>query len=302
MSQRNWLPQLAFIGWLAACLLAALHFPHFVAHVFPVYDLERDEQACRGQYQQNAPKANAGDADAVQKELPSSQQQAADAHKAAHEYCIQRRAAKAAERQADYSWWSNIVVLTTLVATFAAVVAAFNAASAARQTVGTMQDTAKRELRARLAALPAGINVLVGEHDAMGHVDLRNVGKIPARRVVLWMDIRFSDSRDKDFEPKKLEELERPMRVIQPDTAMRQGTGVVAIGDIVSGQKGRYVYVWGVAYYDDGYGCERFTRFCHRYAVAAHNRNEDWTKPADEPKSLVASSEARFHTEGNDAD
>ena len=33
--------------------------------------------------------------------------------------------------------------------------------------------------------------------------------------------------------------------------------------------KNRYLFVWGLVRYDDGFGYRRFNRFCHRYNLAA---------------------------------
>ena len=64
---------------------------------------------------------------------------------------------------------------------------------------------------------------------------------------------------------------------------------------------GKYVFVWGIAHYDDGYGCRRFTRFCHRYAAASHNREVIHRRLVPKTVTIIDADKARYHTEGNDA-
>src|SRR3546814_6825651 len=50
-----------------------------------------------------------------------------------------------------------------------------------------------------------------------------------------------------------------------------------------------FIFVWGIVYYDDGFGGRRFTRFCHRYPGAC--RSEEHTS---ELQSLMRISYAVF--------
>jgi len=54
--------------------------------------------------------------------------------------------------------------------------------------------------------------------------------------------------------------------------------------------RNRFLYVWGLVKYEDGFGKKRFTRFCHRYNVAA------------ETDMRISAIDARHHEHGNDAD
>ena len=74
----------------------------------------------------------------------------------------------------------------TLVFTGWAAKAAVRAAKAAEDSAGTadktlnsIEETSKLELRARISVLAGGVNQLIGEDHGMGHVALRNVGKLP---------------------------------------------------------------------------------------------------------------------------
>jgi hypothetical protein len=55
-----------------------------------------------------------------------------------------------------------------------------------------------------------------------------------------------------------------------------------------------FTYVWGEVTYTDGFGIERFTKFCHRYnhqAIVSHREGGAWVPPED----------ARYHDYGNEA-
>jgi hypothetical protein len=283
-------------GWVVALALALVLSVDLIAYLVVPQNFDADEKRCRSDYQQ---------ADAQRKAAPGNSQPApkatddADPDKHAREYCVQRRGAIAAERQADFARGGLYLGFATLFAAVAAALGALLAARRARQTVETMQDTAKRELRARLSALPGGINQLIGESNGMGHVTLRNVGKLPARNVSLWVDMMLSDLRETQFPIP--DDTERPARVVQVETEMRQGSvTTMHLFDLRTTR--RYIFVWGVAYYDDGYGSRRFTRFCHRYAVQAHNSDLDWEAQATRTRSLIDADKARYHPNGNDAD
>ena len=57
------------------------------------------------------------------------------------------------------------------------------ATGAAEATNKIVARSAALELRAYLSVIPAGVNELIGSQQAMGHVDVKNVGKLPARNV-----------------------------------------------------------------------------------------------------------------------
>jgi hypothetical protein len=122
--------------------MAAPNFAHLVANVFPAYDVDLDEQACRRNYKQRTAKPNTGGSAAEKKEPPSNQQQDADPNQAAHEYCVQRRAAKAAERQAHYALWGVGLTIPALVGLFCTLICTARAATSAARSA----DVAERAL------------------------------------------------------------------------------------------------------------------------------------------------------------
>jgi hypothetical protein len=140
----------------------------------------------------------------------------------------------------------------------------------------------------------------------MGHVYVKNVGKLPAREVVVQVRMKVGDrvvalsEREDDF-PLPSDTMVTD-RAVLPGTEMRQGAAesdLVAVADLLP-QTDRYVYVWGVVYYNDMYQ-RRFTRFRHRYPIASHASREDWGEPAREARTIIAVDKARFDPFGNSA-
>ena len=109
-------------------------------------------------------------------------------------------------------------------------------------------------------------------------------------------------SGDRNVElPPVDKDTETVARAIQPGTEVRQGSvEKLPVTDLCN--PGKYAFVWGITYYDDGYGSRRFTRFCHRYSTASYNRGTNWNLISSVTRSIIDSDKARYHTKGNDAD
>jgi hypothetical protein len=227
--------------------------------------------------------------------------------------CQQWRMAAAAETQLWMNGAGLILLIGTLAFTARAARAARDAANAAKEAADAanssaisdreanelIRTNAQLELRAYLSAVPAGVNQLIGVAAGIGHVDVRNVGKLPARNVSVYVRIKISDEREADFPVPA--DTQSATRVIQPGAEMRQGSDELNLRTIIDGQG--YVFVWGVVYYEDGYSRRRFTRFCHRYAIEAVNRHVAWLlDPALETRRIIDSDKARYHETGNEAD
>ena len=179
--------------------------------------------------------------------------------------------------------------------------AAVEAAKEAQVANVVGRSIATLELRAYISVEPEGVYQLVGETDAIGQVTVRNVGKLPARNVSVFVQMKIAKDRETDFpvadDPTVVD------RVIQPGAEMRQGGDRHETMAAVR-NPGNYVYVWGIVYYDDGYHKRRFTRFCHRYSAASYDRQLDdlLTGTTRDGRCLIAKDKARYHTEGNNAD
>jgi hypothetical protein len=75
--------------------------------------------------------------------------------------------------------------------------------------------------------------------------------------------------------------------VLPPGTASLQRIGTVFTKDLRNN-----FFVWGIVTYDDGFGNERFTRFCHVYSTKNIIGELGVTLPAEN---------ARLYEYGNDA-
>ena len=185
--------------------------------------------------------------------------------------------------------------------------AANRSAKLAEDTLSDGQDTARKELRAYLTVVPDGINQLIGRSDVMGHVLLKNVGRLPARNVTLLVVMERSKNPEPEpFLRNQKFDLPRVVtnadRVIQPGCEMRQGSEkpTIPIAELVFPDHN--VYVYGIVKYDDGYGRQCFTKFCHRYATASRDRT---VKPNSRPtksRPLIGADKARYHNYGNSAE
>lgn len=201
------------------------------------------------------------------------------------------------------------LVYWTLRYTRDAVEQARKATIAANETLDHARDTSRRELRAYLSVEPRGINMLIGEsQECMGHIAVRNVGKLPASNVAVAVRMTLKDNRMHEFDP--LEDHPEVERTIQPGAELVQGCKEE---DIVNpmrifkfGGEG-YVFVWGTVYYGDGFGDgRRHVKFCHRYNVASFNHSTYKffirTKRIVETLSVIDADKGRYHDKGNDSD
>jgi hypothetical protein len=147
--------------------------------------------------------------------------------------------------------------------------------------------------RAYLSVKAAGVEG-VDKDGKMMSCDLvfHNVGNLPARRVRWFITSVFSGEESlRNFPIVDSDYIGN--HVISPGTEIRQGTPLhgfwvdaarLRVGD-------EWLYVWGDVRYDDGFGNERFTKFCYRYNVDRAGPTDRWFKPKH----------ARSHTYGNEA-
>jgi hypothetical protein len=151
--------------------------------------------------------------------------------------------------------------------------------------------------RAYIAAEPLGINPYISDdgsihEQVIGHVGFVNVGRLPARNVVIiqpkivWCN-RILKEKDLELTPTL------PLNVVvPPGTKMPFGTQAYSTEYL---EKGGFLYVRGEIRYADGFGKPRFTKSCHRYPCRAHEVAPDGSMRID-------AKHARYHDYGNDAD
>jgi hypothetical protein len=194
----------------------------------------------------------------------------------------------------------GLVLPTWVLAVATVLLFAFTAAlwKSTSNLVKSERAHAERELRAYLSVEPGGINFSGTPGQCMGHIIVRNVGKLPAGNVFveahLMMGPRETPIPDVPIDPRTIP------RVIQPGALMRQGTVEIDSPwpDVVLG----HAFVWGVAYYDDGYNIRRFTRLCHRYHPRSQTPRPLLRIGEVSSREIISPEQGRYHTEGNDAD
>jgi hypothetical protein len=133
-----------------------------------------------------------------------------------------------------------------------------------RESVNSQKRDSEIIQRAYLSAYPLGVDPFDAAAYAEGHVGIRNVGHLPARKVRWFIDVTTSsDSRRTHFPIGQLS----GSNVIHSGSEMRQwGRTAISPQEFQNFQGNNiWVYVWGAIHYDDGFGNERHTNFCHRY-------------------------------------
>lgn len=169
------------------------------------------------------------------------------------------------------------------------------------------EESTRQQLRAYVSVNPDGIN-RADSGEAIAHIIVKNWGKIAAKSVEVYVQSIISMDKDSQYFTVP-DRSNMVSRVVQPADEMRQGTQeIFAVADIDNVEV--FIFVWGVVYYEDGFGQKRFTRFCHRYPGARVRR-----RPIDfnatgmarmmgevYEERLIDPKDARHHQYGNDAD
>jgi hypothetical protein len=177
--------------------------------------------------------------------------------------------------------------------------------------VGKRQEADTRILqRAYISVEPDGLHPSTrGPPACVPTIEIGNVGNLPARNVrwTIHSTLDFDDRRPRD----KLA-ITWPLEgeiTLSPKIRMKQGALEPRVirhdTESLRPQFGLYVYVWGVVRYDDGFGDDQATYFCHRYnCVNLRNVNADLSAPGAfryDAQSMIAREYGRYHRYGNDA-
>jgi hypothetical protein len=151
---------------------------------------------------------------------------------------------------------------------------------------GVRNQTRDTEIvqRAYVSVEPGGLTAHRDRDDRLHTtVIFRNVGHLPARNV-RW----YGTFGNPDGEHFPVKEPTSGKIVLPPGTASTQRVGTVFIDKLQNS-----LFVWGIVTYDDGFGNQRFTRFCHVYGTKNIINRLGATLPAEN---------AELHEYGNDAD
>jgi len=149
--------------------------------------------------------------------------------------------------------------------------------------------TTERQLRAYIAVEPRGVlKVAKPANRAIASIGIRNAGHLPAIKVGWKIDVKFStEVKLNDFLPVTV--IDERENVVSPNVFVERGSDMFE-ADQLRNKRDFYLYVWGAVFYEDGFGEERFTNFCHRYnCVNFKNRR-------------ISAQFGRYHRHGNQAD
>jgi hypothetical protein len=197
------------------------------------------------------------------------------------------------ERIADYTLTLDILTGILAMATIGLLIATVIAVR--RQT----KDT-KIIQRAYIVVEPQGIIPLHTVSHTIAHIRIKNVGHLPAKNV-RWVTATCADGNGQrevfTVDEKKLS----GRNYVPPNMEMNH-----SINDALSEQdskniegNGMYYFVWGLVRYDDGFGTDRFTRFCHCYGG---NGTYTISKGAHKGAIGLRADRAHYHHHGNDGD
>jgi hypothetical protein len=138
--------------------------------------------------------------------------------------------------------------------------------------------------RAYVSVEPGGLTAHRDRDDRLHTtVIFRNVGHLPARNV-RWYGT-FGNPEGEDF---PVEEPADGKIVLPPGMASTQRVGTVFTNKLQNS-----LFVWGIVKYDDGFGNQRFTRFCHVY---------DTKNIINQLGVILPANKAELYAYGNDAD
>jgi hypothetical protein len=201
-----------------------------------------------------------------------------------------------------YAWRSSlptphdqgeIAIYTLLVAIFTGVLAVSTIGLwvAGERQLKHLADTAERQLRAYVNVKPLGINPFTPEDRIVGHVAFHNTGKVWAKNVENFIDIKHDPCGNLGEEAFTYSNFDEGKNIIGPRAEIRRGTKWVDRSAI---PKDGWLYVWGTVRYNDGFRDGRVTKFCHRYPCERLIPTEGG--------SMIKKKHARYHGCGNEAD
>lgn len=158
--------------------------------------------------------------------------------------------------------------------------------------------------RAYIAVEPRGINSMLSGAEVIGHVAIRNAGNLPAEKLAWFINMKYSPKGDEFVF--SLEDAKGRILIAPDAEAVRGSEKRLVIQDLLaaagSGEQAReiFIYVWGIVCYQDGFGNNRKTEFCHRYNWV--NRGRGVSQQRVGWLYEVTPEYARHHEHGNDAD
>jgi hypothetical protein len=179
--------------------------------------------------------------------------------------------------------------------------------SVTSKTLEHAEQTTKKELRAYLAVEPLGVNEYIGQNYLIGHFQIRNTGKLPAKNVSVYSTMELDgDGARRNF---PIGTARISPTALQPGATMEfaSAEGWPIPSDQVDSSEPLklrgYLYVWGEVLYTDEFNTVGWTAFCHRYPCDMFGMTEhkEATNDGAHNRSIHGKF-ARYHEEaGNDA-
>jgi hypothetical protein len=173
--------------------------------------------------------------------------------------------------------------------------ASINLYKATIATAQAQSDDTRILERAYLSVKPLGIETFRTKDFVVGMIAIYNAGRLPAQKVTWTLYLEpDTDNKRKIFISK--EEDFVGDNIIPAGGEMIKGTGKIEIAkfpDVIANKP--QVYVWGSIRYDNGFGKNCTTTFCHRYDVSGVIPDRDGTY-------TVPAKDGRHHEYGSSAD
>ena len=163
-----------------------------------------------------------------------------------------------------------LLVLATLIYTKKAAGAAIASAEAAQKTVASMEDTARRQLRAYLMVQGEGVKYWgdKGGTHVTAKIRVHNNGQTPAKNVSAAHEVKLFDKvPDSDFTGEALGKTETDTTIDPGRTRSftAASAGAIPQSPAVASAEGLTVVVYGVVQYTDVFGDRHNSKFCHTY-------------------------------------
>jgi hypothetical protein len=174
------------------------------------------------------------------------------------------------------------------------------------RTLEHTQEASRKELRAYISVEPLGTSEYFGHNYLVGHFQIRNIGRIPAKDVSIYSTIQLdTDGARKTF---PIGTPRISPTVLQPGATMEFATAdawPIPADQLDSNEplkmKG-YLYVWGEVLYTDEFNTVGWTAFCHRYPCDMFGVTERELPNGRVHNRSIDRKFARYHEDaGNDA-
>jgi hypothetical protein len=207
--------------------------------------------------------------------------------------CYQAAAKTGSDTEKCKTLWERTTTDPVALFTFVLSLATIKLWIATLSGIRRQSNETKILQRAYIGAEPGGVSPFLPRdltaartsQTFVGHAAFRNAERLPARNVQWYIDAEYTT--DANYEPIRFGQL-TGNNVTSPGEAMTQGS----IEKDIPQDRG-YFFVWGKIIYDDGFGKERKTVFCHRYNCRRLERDNDFFS--------ISSRYGRHHDKGNDA-